>query len=175
MEKRAVKFIFTSPSKWKVFSELIKLRFGTKYSHVAIQCYTGPRINTHDIYEAAQGTVHCQDIESFLEGVVIYDARSVSLEAEQYYRMIRWLKRQQQKKYSILGALAVGLPFLRKLGIGKDKDDSFICSELALRALEVGLGIDIARKDDYVDPEAFMALIDALQSNNGQQIETVLT
>lgn len=161
---KTFELLYTTPKRWLPFSELIKWRYGTEYSHVCFSISTGPNIRTYDIIHAANGKVHDLDSTVFLAKNKVVDKQIITIEDENYYRMIRWLKLQRGKSYSEAGALATGIPFLRHLGIGNDGDDSFICSEFAVRGLEIATGRQLVRNDDYFSPEALYEFIEQLDN-----------
>jgi hypothetical protein len=162
METRFLTLLFTYPKHPKITSKIIKWRLKTKYSHVAGVVSTGP-IGLYDVYQASGGNVHGLDLCEFLnKNKVIKTCRISFDDKEDYYALIRYLKRQRGKDYSIWAAIASTFPLMRKLGIGLDGDNKFICSEYMARALEETKDFDYGehRKNaDYVDPEIFEQML----------------
>lgn len=157
--------LFTFPKKPSIISRLIAWRLKTKFSHVCGVVGTGP-IGLFDLYEASNGNVHDVDLENFLsKNKVIKTCRVAIEDKEELYKIIRYMKKQRGKDYSEWGALASTFPFLRAIGVGKDGDHEFICSEYMVRALEQANILDESDyKDgrgstDYVDPRYFEKML----------------
>lgn len=157
-----IDYLFTYPRRFRLFSWIIKTVLGTKYSHVVTVVSSGP-IETYDVYQASNGDCNMIELENFLEGNKIIKTRSIKLSREEYIKTIRFLKLQCGKKYSYIGAVASAFKPFRLLGLGDDGDKTFICSELSLRGLEEGLGVNIQRHDDWVEPKIFESLLDELE------------
>lgn len=165
MDKRYLTLLFTTPKKTNIFSSIIKWRLGTKYSHVCGVVSTGP-IGLFDLYQASNGDVNAIELENFLEkNKVIQTCRICFDDKNDYYTLIRFLKKQLGKSYSMMGAIASTFPSLRFLGFGKDGDSEFMCSEYMARGLEMTeiLNIDDYKKGrgsaDYVDPKFFETML----------------
>jgi hypothetical protein len=157
MDKRVLTLLFTYPKKAYLPSKIIKARLGTDYSHVCGVVFTGP-IGLFDLYEASHGNVHDIDLGEFLKKNKVIKTCRLTVDKEDLYKVIRYLKKQRGKDYSEWGAIASTVPFLRALGLGNNNDQSFMCSEYMARALEQIDAIDYSgiRCDaDYVDPKSF--------------------
>lgn len=162
-----VRVLFTYPTIFfKPFAWIIKKRLGTSFSHVCFVIDTGPRVQVLEVYQASKGRVWSITLERFLEENRIIKERTLQMNEEQFFRMLRYLKNQLGKKYSSTGAIASTFSILRKIGLGRNGDESFICSELVVRAIEEGFGLDIdfssyrRDSDDYVDPLVFERWMD---------------
>lgn len=162
MDERFFTLLFTYPKDAPVTSKIIKARLNTDYSHVCGVVSTGP-IGLFDVYEASHGNVHGVDLTEFLKkNKVIKTCRIKFSNREDYYSLIRYLKKQRGKDYSEWGAVASTFKCLRKLGIGDNGDDKFICSEYMARALEEAYGMDYSymrRDTDYIDPAFFEKIL----------------
>jgi len=163
METRFLTLLFTYPKDPAITSKLITCRLGTKYSHVCGVVSTGP-IGLFDVYEASHGNVHGLDLTEFLKkNKVIKTCRVVIENKDDYYAIIRYLKKQRGKSYSEWGALASTFKCLRNMGLGKDGDDQFICSEYMARAMEQFEDMDYSdyrSSADYVDPKIFEKILE---------------
>lgn len=162
MDDRFLTLLFTYPKEFKLPSWIIKKRLGTDYSHVCAVVSTGP-IDLFDVYQASHGNVHGIDLTEFLKKNKVIKTCRIKVDKEDYYKIIRYLKKQRGKDYNEWAALAATYPLLRKLGIGRDGDDAFICSEYTARALEQVDAFDYGpyRKHvDYVDPKVFELLLE---------------
>ena len=151
---REVVYLFSDKKKKYFFTSLIKLRIGQKYSHVAM-------LVEGRVYQASLGGVNKVTLNDFLKENKIIKSALTSLSDKAY----RYMDKQLGKKYSVLGALASTFWILRKLGLGNNKDKSFICSEYAFRTHEEDHGHAV--NSDYVDPRD----LEKLLSNEGIKIK----
>lgn len=156
--------MFTYPRKWRFFSWIISKRLKTNYSHVAIAVYVKPT-DQWRVYQASHGSVHCIGKERFFKKNKLVIGKDISLDRNDFFKMIGFLDNQLGVGYSEIGAIASTIPYLRRLRWGVSGDNSFICSELAARAFEVGMNVDFSlyRKHvDHIDPKT---LEDFLNNN----------
>lgn len=122
----------SSPIKWKIGAEAIKIYQGTKFSHVLI-------IHGDLVYQASHGLVHCAHIDNFLvENKIIsfYEVPDEMVDMD-------FIHKQLGKKYGTLQIVIV--PFL-KLVKAKTKgngNQKFICSEFVGKALRLDWVDDI--------------------------------
>lgn len=166
--ERYFTLLFTFPKRPRFTSRIISWILGTKYSHVCGVVGTGP-IGLFDLYEASHGNVHDIDLENFLSKNKVIKTCRIKLEdKEDLYKIIRYMKKQRGKDYSEWGAIASTVGLFRAIGLGKDGDSEFICSEYMVRALEQAeLFTEEDYKEgrgssDYVDPKFFeKMLVDA--------------
>lgn len=151
-------FLFTSPIKKMVFAETIKWRIKKDYSHVATLVYTGID-DLYDIHHAAHGMVHTVELNNFLIKNKIVEAFKVDCSEIEFTKAISYMKKQGGKDYSQLAAIASTFPCMRDLGIGKDNDRKFICSEYSSRILAVLKGFNFKYPPDYITPDMFETMI----------------
>ncbi len=113
------------------------------------------------VIQASHGMVHVVPLEYMERENRVVAAFKIDLSEEELTRGIRWAVSMCGRGYSQLGALACTVPFLRRLGLAKNGDKEFICSEFAARFLEEAKGIklDHMRDDDHVDPAMVEDLI----------------
>lgn len=166
MEKKySVEFLFTYPKKFKIVAWIIKTRIGREYDHVAVRVDTGP-IGLYDIYQASHGSVNIIENENFQRENNILKTVKLEGDREAMLRVLRFLKKQTGKTYSVWGAIACTVRPLRMIGLGKDGDKSFICSEYGMRALEefVGKKLYTGLDADYVDPEDFELFLEKFKT-----------
>lgn len=162
MDERFITLLFTYPKDFRPVSWVIKTRLKTDYSHVCAVVSTGP-IGLFDVYQASHGSVHGLDLCEFLKKNNVIKSCRIRVDKEDYYKIIRYLKKQRGKKYSEAAAVASTFPCLRALGIGRDGDDEFICSEYIVRALEQVDAFNYGEyRDhaDYVDPKVFEKVLE---------------
>lgn len=159
---RTIRIVLTYPNKFQLHSWITALRLGRPYSHAAI-VMTDDETKTSGIVQASHGMVHEMYIETFSSTHHFVKTFTLYLRPEQFVRGRTWMKKQLGKKYSFLGMISATVPLLRFLGLGKDGDKEFICSEFCFRFLEEALGIDIIPTgrgfDDYVDPEVLEGVL----------------
>lgn len=156
-DTRVLSFLFTEKINFAPASDIIKWRLGTNYSHVCGVVSTGP-IGLFDLYEASHGNVHDIDLVEFLKKNKVVKTCRIQMDKESYYEVIRYLKKQRGKDYSEAAAIASTFKILRSLGIGKNGDGKFICSEYMARAYEQIGDIDYSKNRkfaDYIDPLLF--------------------
>lgn len=165
MDKKLVEFIFTYPKSFKIAAWIIKMRLGTSYSHVAIKVRDS-ETSLNEIYQASHGMVHSIEEENFRNENHILKSFELYGDRESMIRLLTFLKKQEGKSYSELGAIACTIKPLRMIGIGQDGDREFICSEYGARALEEFVGKKLnffSLKTDYVDPEDFELFLEKLK------------
>lgn len=166
-----VRLLFTTPKDFKIPSEIIKWRLGTKYSHVAVATYSGV-FKEYDVYEASHGFVHSGSLNNFLLFNDVIKEFSFDLTSEENLKVIGYLKSKTFLRYSVWGAIAATIKPLRNAGLGEDGDAQFICSEYACRAIEQirDLNYKLYRNSaDYVDPKLFERILE--ESIKGIKIE----
>lgn len=163
---KSVRIALTSPNYFKLTSWVTKTRMGTNYCHACVIAQDD-RFDIYEVAQAAHGMVHEMDLTIWKEKNDVIKVYYLELSDEQYYRGIKWMKKQRGKGYSEMGAIASTVPFLRALGLGRDGDREFICSEFAFRFLEEAFGKEIIPTgrgfDDYVSPEVLEGVLSKLQ------------
>lgn len=159
---KTVRFVLTYPNEFQLHSWITAKRIGRPYSHAAI-VMTEDDLNTTSVIQASHGMVHEIDVETFKQDYHFVKVFTIDLTPEQFIKGRIWIKKQLGKKYSFWGMIASTVSIFRKLGIGKDGDKSFICSEFTFRFLEEALGVDIIPTgrgfDDYVCPEVMEGVL----------------
>lgn len=146
-------FGFSRPKKmiFPIFSWLIRFFQKTPYSHVYVRWHSmGADVDV--CYEASGNEVKfiCKDV--FDQRVNPTHEYAIEITREQYKKLLRFCMSNAGKKYGVkqvLGILLVTLFKLRKNPFS-DGRSSWVCSELAGKALEdvldkdTGLDLDIA-------------------------------
>jgi hypothetical protein len=162
-----VKILFSTPKKFNLFSWIIKKRINSEYSHVAIAVYI-QTINFWDVYEASHGDVHIISMDKFLAQNKVVKAYQLFVPKDNWNKGIIYLKNQLTKKYSVIGAIASTISWLRKHKFGDDDDKKFICSEYASRYIEetgiLNYAYDRAN-NDYITPKQFERAIKEVASD----------
>lgn len=160
---KTVRIALTTKKGWSLKSELIKWRMKVLYSHACV-ILKDEALEMYDVYQASHGQVHEIGLDIFKEINDLVKVYHLEMNEEQYKRGLIWLKKQRGKKYSFLGLIACTIPFMKKLGIGRDGDKEFICSEYALRYVEVSYDVEIRNKnEDYVTPAQLENILEQIQ------------
>lgn len=128
---------FSKPNKFKVFSFLIMLILGIKFSHVYLKFfddYTGKWI----IFEASHGEVHLIDEPNWRESNIAVREESFEIDDKHKREVIRFMISNLQKPYSISNIFAILIyqVFKVKINFLFDGPHAFICSELVALALD---------------------------------------
>jgi uncharacterized protein YycO len=151
---------FSTPKKFKIGSQLIKLFEGTEYSHVYIgmQPSLNSKLPFTKVFEASYGDVHCLTYASFKEQNKIMHEYILEVEDEVYFGSANWLWSQLQKPYAFNQLLKIGLG----ITIGKKGDNSYICTELVGRMLKNYLKIELHKSLDYIGMKDMKNIIEGL-------------
>lgn len=150
-------YIWTYPKKPSIFSKLIRWRIGADYSHVAIAVWIRT-LGDFRIYQASRGDINTVLYSNFKKHNRIKKSCRVQISKDDWVKTIRYMEQQTGKKYSILGALAATVKFLRNKGIGDNDDKAFICSEYAYRThAQYKSGHDA--NADYIEPAQFEKIL----------------
>ena len=152
---RTFSIIWTYPKSFSLLSWVISKRIKRPYSHVAISM-------GEKLYEATGGSVVDNPLSEKVKGYNVVQACNLSIPDSHYAIMEAFLKEQVGDEYSYWGAFASTLRLPRMLGVGKDGDEEFICSELAIRALEEAEIIDrgqLEKAPDYITPKGVEELL----------------
>lgn len=145
-------------TKKTIFSWLIRLYQGTKYSHAYIRIET----NGHNlVLDATIKGVTIRNYEDFdKKNKIIKEKRldSKYLNIEQLSSIVVPFLGKSYGYLTILGILFKNIGIK---GIGQDGNKTFICSELVARVLERYIGLDHG-KFDYMTPKHIEILMERL-------------
>lgn len=114
----------SSPNRWKIGAELIKVYQGTKFSHVLI-------IDGDLVYQASHGLVNCMHIDNFLKNNKIINF----YEIDDSLVDMTFVKSQLGKEYGYTQLFLIPILKLIKARFKGNKNDKFICSEYVGKAL----------------------------------------
>lgn len=141
----------SSPRKWKIGSELIKIYQNTNFSHVLI-CKDGL------VYEASHGQVHSVPFEIWrVENklVNIYIVQDEAVDMDYVIRMA-----EENTKYGFMQIIRIAIKYFLGLTINKNNGNSrLICSEYVGRALKLDW------VTDYTSPADIDAYLRRLKKN----------
>jgi hypothetical protein len=121
-----------------------------------------PEFNFSRVYQASRGDINTIKFSNFFAKCRLIKKCVVEMTEEQYERAVIYLEEQTGKGYGEWTALAATFKLLRKLGIGKNGDSEFICSEYMARMMEVAFHEDFSgrrKHTDYVDPLEFEKIL----------------
>jgi hypothetical protein len=173
---KTVRIALTTPNYFKVTSWITKLRLGRKYCHACVISQDNES-GLYDVSQAAHGMVHEMDLDIFKEKNNLVKVYTLTMNDVQFSRGRTWMKKQRGKGYSILGCIASTFRILRKLGLGRDGDREFICSEFAFRYLEVAFGTEIRPagrgSDDYVCPAVLEGVLAEIEMRSPRWAQLV--
>ena len=116
----------SSPIKFKIGAELIKLYQGTNFSHVLI-------IDGDLVYQASHGLVNCMHIDNFLKSnkiITFYEIDNSLVDME-------FVKQQLGKEYAYNQILLIPILKLVKAKLNGNNNNKFICSEYVGKALRL--------------------------------------
>lgn len=139
---------FSSPKKFKIGAEIIKLWMGTSYSHVYLKVYSA-YTKQFLIYQASHGTVHLLTAASFEQNNVVVAEFDMSVQEPLLRNCLAVAQQLLGRPYGYLGLLKLGLHKLINWPKVGDGDSSFHCSELIAR-LFPELCENLAQ--DFVEP-----------------------
>ena len=139
---------FSTPKKFRWTSWLIRKFQRSEYSHIYIVMKASPksRLAFDKVFQASHGDVNAITLENFEDGNKIIHTYEICISDDTYFEVANWLWRQLGKPYGFMQLLAIAV------GMNKDsnKNNAYICSELAGRVLKDFLGYDINKKMDTI-------------------------
>lgn len=151
---------FSSPKKTKLFSSLIKLFQGTKYSHIFIRKYSS-FLNTEYVYQASGLSVNFINSKSFDEINDTLHAYQIDLTDKQHREFMHFAMTNAGKPYGIKQILGI---VLSKFGIKSTKfndgSDSYICSELVAKVLMDHKDLKLDKPVDMVTPKDLFEIME---------------
>lgn len=116
----------STPIKWKIGAELIKIYQGTEFSHVLI-------IQEDLVFQASHGLVHSAYIDNFLEDNKILNVYEIPDELID----MDFVKKQLGKKYGISQLVLIPILKFFKAKYKGNGNQKFICSEFVGKALKL--------------------------------------
>lgn len=160
MTKRIITIGFSTPKEFKIGSALIRTIERTDFSHVYIAL--APRLNSPlpftKVFQASYGDVNCLTYANFKDKNEIFFEKAIEVDEKAYYEVANWLWSQLQKPYAFTQLLGIAF----NSSIGKQGDDSYICTELVARLLKDKLKLDIRQSLDYIGLNDMKEIIEAI-------------
>jgi len=128
-----IKVGFSRPQKFNIVSWLIRLYQGmSEFSHTYLQ-FNMDKIDRDVVYEASHGDVHFEELTNWSKRNKIVDEFTLEITDEHKLDLMRFCIDNSNKPYGFLTLIGI----LLKAKIGKDDNQSFICSELVSKALKL--------------------------------------
>jgi len=139
---------FSTPKKFKLGSALIRLFENSDYSHIYIKMESSPKSSLPfaKVFQASHGNVNAVAYDVFKESNHIFYEYEIDIEDEKYYEIATWLWYQLGKPYGFSQLLGIAF----KVKLSNNREDRFICSELAGMILKTFLNYDISKSLDYI-------------------------
>lgn len=152
---------FSTPKKFKISSAFIRLFEGTEFSHVYVAMV--PSLNSKlpftKVFQASYGDVNCLTYANFKSKNKIFYEKAIDIEDDIYFEVANWLWSQLQKPYAFFQLLGIALD----ASIGKQGDESYICTELVARILRDKLKIDITKSLDYIGLDDIKQIVEGIR------------
>jgi len=126
---------FSRPNKFRVFSFLIMLILGIKFSHVYIKFYD-EYTSKWIVFEASHGEVHLIESSNWLKRNVVVREEKFEIDEDHRREIIRFMIDHLQKPYSYKNIFAIIIHQIVGLRVLEDGPKAFICSELIALALD---------------------------------------
>lgn len=148
-------------SVWKIGSKIIAESEKRNYSHAYIKI-VDPLTGITLVYQASLGMVNVYNYELFLEHNTVVEEYSLEVSHQQYKEIMTFLHQNVGKPYAT--KQIVFLTIKKLLGFQvkyKNNDESFICSELAIRILVIVKNV-VVEDIDYKTPSDLNKLVNEL-------------
>lgn len=167
-----IKIGFSKPKKWKPFAWLIMAGYGISYDHVFIELYS-TKYDRKMIYQASGSKVNFMGYDLFHEGNVVVVEYEVSLQDENYKKMMQFAIDNSGRPYGIKQAFGMAIVRLAEV-LGrtirnpfKDEGKTFVCSEMGAYILENYAHVIISKEIDDITPKDLWSYFQSIP--NGAQ------
>jgi hypothetical protein len=164
-----IKIGFSRPTKmtFKPYAWIIMKAYGTEYDHVYIRLPSST-LGKEIIFQASGKSVNFMATELFDSNNLVIREFEVETSDENYSALLKFAAENSGKPYGIKEAIGDGIVKICAL-VGKkisnpfsDKNDSWVCSELAGYCLEQFAGASITpEQDDITPPDVYDYLLSA--------------
>lgn len=147
---------------WKIGSKIIAESEKRDYSHAYVKI-TNPLTKITLVYQASLGMVNMFNYNLFLEHNIVVEEYELDVTHEQYKEILTFLHENVGKPYSKKQILFLAIKKLFRVEMKyQNNDESFICSELAIRILIIVKKI-IVEAIDYKTPSDLNILLNELK------------
>jgi uncharacterized protein YycO len=139
---------FSTPKRFKLASSLIRCFENSSYSHIYIkmEASSDSKLPFAKVFQASHGDVNAVAYDVFKESNKIFHEYEIVVTSEKYFEIATWLWFQLGKPYGFSQLLGIAF----KVKLSNNRDDRFICSELAGMILKTFLNYDISKSLDYI-------------------------
>lgn len=146
---KIVRIGFSTHKHFNVVSRLIQLVDGTRFSHVFVQ-FDISSTNQTVIYEASGLSVKFISYDNWSIKSMPVAYATFNLTDEQFTRALKFIIENCSKSYGLMALIGLGVKRLFNLKTNpfKDGGNSFICSELVVKTLELPLNADEVHPSD---------------------------
>lgn len=146
-------------SPWKIGSRIIAESEKRNYSHAYVRLVskvTGVGI----VYQASLGTVNAHNYELFKEHNIIVEEYVLDVDEPKAVEILRFMQINLGKPYSKLQILLLSIKKLLGFEVNySNNDEEFICSELALKILQLVRPDATHSNADYFTPSDLNKLV----------------
>ena len=156
---RKITIGFSTPKKFKLGSFLIRKFEGSEYSHIFIKMNASPKspLPFAKVFQASHGDVNAIAYDVFKKDNHIFHEYELEIEDDKYYEVATWLWFQLGKPYGFTQLLGIAF----KVKMSNNKEDRFICSELAGMILKEYLCFDISKSLDYISLDDIKKILES--------------
>jgi len=150
-------------SVWKIGSKIIAESEKRNYSHAYIKI-VDPLTGITLVYQASLGMVNVYNYNLFLEHNIVAEEYVMRVNQTQYKKVLTFLHENVGKPYSKDQIFFLTIKKLLGFEVKyQNKDEEFVCSELAVRIIEIVIpGTTYDTSIDYVTPSDLNRLINQL-------------
>lgn len=150
-------------SPWKIGSKIIAEAEKRDYSHAYVKIIN-PFTKITLVYQASLGMVNMYNYNLFLEHNTVVEEYTMTATQENYKEILTFLHSNVGKPYSKTQVMFLSIKKLLGFEVKyQNKDEEFICSELAVRVIEIVIpGTTYDTSIDYVTPSDLNRLVNQL-------------
>lgn len=147
-------------SPWKIGSKIIAESEKRDYSHAYIR-FNSKTTGISIVYQASLGMVNAYNYDLFKEHNVVVEEYIVS--TDKHTEILTFLQTNLGKPYSKIQILTLSLKKLLGFEVKyKNNDSEFICSELALKIIQIVRPDAKYENQDYCTPSDLNKLVNEL-------------
>lgn len=140
---------------WAILSKAIMLAEKRPFSHVYVR-FTEPTTGVEIVFHAAKGMVHACSLTNFLKTNIQVKEYEVDFSESQFKDLLSYMYKNSGVKYSYLQIVSITIQKLLKTkGIYKNGEQEQICSELAIRVLDIVGMRRYFKAEDDITPSDF--------------------
>lgn len=146
-------------SWWKIGSTAIELSEKRAFSHCYIR-YSCPVTKIELVVQASHGCVNIVSFDRFKTANLVIEEYSFNINSLQFYNLLLYVNTTLGAPYSSMQLLLIAIKKLLHLEINiHNKNQAFICSELASKICEFIGVLPAIENQDYMTPSDLNTLI----------------